>query len=312
MGTTLELVAGLDRHAASQHGALRLADLRALGLTDRKRERLLEAGVLVRVWDGSYRVPGAPRSWKGDVLSACWAGGTRSVASHRSAAALWGIAGGDERLVELLCPRWRRTRHGGLVVHESNAVSSRDVTELEGIPVTSIERTILDLGAVRSAAVVERAMEDALRRELTSLAALRATVRRLGRSGRNGAGVLRRILTERDPDRRLTQSDVELRMGQMLRRHGLPAPVFQHEIWHQGRLVARVDGALVEWRVALEYESYEWHTGRMAIVRDNARRNALVAIDWKPIGVTWEDLRTGGHRVCAQIREAMRLRHTAA
>src|SRR5262249_36534901 len=126
------------------------------------------SGALVRTWHGAYRVAGAPGSWRGDLLAACWAGGRRALVSHRSAAQLWEIGGGDDSLIELVCPRWRRARHEGLVVHETNAIGRRDLAVIDGIPVTSIERTLLDLGAVRSPVVVERAVEAALRKELTS------------------------------------------------------------------------------------------------------------------------------------------------
>ena len=292
--------------AAGQHGIVCLSQLRSMGVSDRARGRMLETGGLTRLFDGVYRIAGAPVSWKGELLAACWSGGARAVASHRSAAALWGIGGGDVRLQELLCPRWRRARYAGLVVHETKVLDARDVSVIDQIPVTTVERTIVDLGAVRSAATVERAMEAALRADLTTLTDLRTTVRRLGKQGRNGVGVLRRILDERDPDRRLSESDMETLMVQVLRANGLPQPVLQHEVRNRGRFIARADAAYVEWRIALDYESFEWHTGKDALVRNSARRNALIGADWKPIAVTWEDLRTGGQRVCAEIIRSMR------
>jgi hypothetical protein len=195
------------------------------------------------------------------------------------------------------------------VVHESKGLVQRDVTVVDAIPVTTIERTLLDLGAVRHPLTVERAVETALRRELTTLLDLRSTVRRLGRSGRNGVGVLRRIIDERDPDRRLTESAMEMRLLQVLRAHGLPEPVTQHEIRDRGRFVARVDAAYPELRIALEYESVDWHTGKAALLRDSARRNAIVAAAWMPVAVTVDDLRSGGDRVCNDI---LRVRRRAA
>ncbi len=156
------------------------------------------------------------------------------------------------------------------MIHESKALTSRDVTVIDAVPVTTVERTLLDLGAVCHPLTVERAVETALRRELTTLPDLRLTVRRLGRQGRNGAGVLRRILDERDADRRLTESEMEMRMLQVFRAHGLPAPVTQYDIRHQGRFVARVDGAYPAERIALEYESFEFHVSKAALVRDSA------------------------------------------
>lgn len=287
-----------------QHGVFDHHLLRQLGITQRQADIRVASGRWTRPFAGVYRIAGTPVTWRSSLLAAVLAGGARSGASHRSGAALWHVEGGDKRIQEIHCPRWRRSHHAGLVVHESKALDARDLTVIDAIPVTTVERTLLDLGAVRHPLTVERAVETALRRELTSLPDLLSTVRRLGKRGRNGAGVLRRILDERDPDRRLTESNMEMRMLQVLRTHGLPPPTTQYEIRHQGRFVARVDAAYPDLRIALEYESFEWHTAKAALVRDSARRNAVVGADWRPIAVTWEDLRTGGQQVCSEIRRA--------
>ncbi|MFA5883335.1 MAG: hypothetical protein WDA60_05755 [Acidimicrobiia bacterium] len=290
--------------AERQHGVFAVPLLDALGFTHHQRCSRVDRGLWIAHFAGVYRMAGAPVTWRGTLLAAVLAGGPKAVASHRSGAGVWGLDGGDRHRQEILCPRWRRDQHPGLVVHESKALDARDVTVVDAIPTTTVERTLLDLGAVRHPLTVERAVETALRKELTTLPDLRATLRRLGRKGRNGAGVLRRILDDRDPDRRLTESEMEMRMLQVLRAHGLPEPIPQFEIRHQGRFVARVDAAYPDLRIALEYESFEWHTGKAALVRDSTRRNAVVGAGWLPIAVTWEDLRSGGQRVCDEVLRA--------
>jgi len=294
------------RLASAQHAVFDVAGLDALGCSVAERRHRVERGIWVSLHDGVYRIAGAPPTWRGDLLAACLAGGDDTVASHRSAAAIWNVDGGRRDVREILCPRWRRSFEDGPIIHETKALDARDVTVVDAIPVTTIERTLLDLGAVVTPVVVERAVETALRRELTSLLDLRATVRRLGRRGRNGVGVLRGIIDERDPDRRLTESSMEMRLLQALRAHGLPEPVTQHSIYEGGRFVARVDAAYPDLRIALEYESVDWHTGKAALLRDSARRNAVVAAGWLPVAVTVDDLRSGGHRVCDQIHQIRR------
>jgi hypothetical protein len=295
--------------AEGQHGVFHRRQLDELGFSKQLREKRVSAGRWVELWEGVYRIAGTPLTWRGNLLAAVFAGGPHAVGSHRSATSAFDVDGGDRTIQEILCRRWRRSHAVGLVVHESKALDARDVTVVDGIPVTTIERTLLDLGAVRHRLTVERAVETALRKELTTLPELRSTVRRLGRPGRNGVGVLRRIIDERDPDRRLTASTMEMKLLQAIRAHGLPEPVTQYVILDHGRFVARVDGAYPDLRIALEYESLDWHTGKAALIRDSARRNAVVAAGWLPIAVTVEDLRTGGHVVCEQIR---RVRHLAA
>jgi len=292
--------------AAAQHAVFTRHDADALGFTRRQRELRVERGHWLEPFEGVYRIAGAPRTWRAELLCAVFAGCEGTVASHRSATAVYALPGGDPRLQELLCRRWNRAHWQGLVLHETLALSPEDIKVVDSIPVTTVERTLLDLGAVRSFETVERAVEEALRRELTTLDDLDASLRRLARKGRRGAGVLRRILEARTPNRELTANDIEMRMLQVLRANGLPEPVPQFVVWHNGRFVGRVDAAYVEWRIALEYDSYAWHSHRTARIRDNARRNALINIDWAPISVIWEDLESGGHVLCRQIRDRAR------
>ena len=133
-----------------------------------------------------------------------------------------------------------------------------------------------------------------------------ATVARLGRQGRNGAGALRKILDEYAADARLTDSDREKMMMQIFRRHGLPKPIPQYVVRHNGRFIARVDAALPQYKISFEYQSYQWHMGKRAIERDNRRRRKLQAVQWTEIGVTGADLRSGGAEMCAEIFEIIR------
>lgn len=303
----------IDRELASlaehQHAVFDVPLLDHLGFSPDQRRSRVERGLWIPMFRGVYRLAGAPVTWMSTLCAAVLAGRPPAAAAMRSAASLWAIDGGDRRLQELMCPRWRRERSPTLIVHETKDLDERDLTVVHGIRVTTVERTLLDLGAVRHPLTVERALETALREELTTLPELRSTLRRRGKRGRNGAGVLRNLLDQRDPDRRLTESTMEMRLLQVLRAHGLPEPVTQFEIRDGGRFVARVDAAYPDLRIALEYESFAWHSAREAIVKDNARRNAVVGAGWAPIAVTWADLKSGGQHVCDEI---LRARHRAA
>jgi very-short-patch-repair endonuclease len=248
-----------------------------------------------------YRLPGSPLPHQGKLLAACRAGGPDARASHRSAAWLWDLPGGSVDLVEITCVRWRRAQQSGLVVHETKPSRPIDRTALDGMPVTTVARTLLDLGAVLTPSVVEMAVERALRREQVTLAELEAIVRALGRRGRNGAGVLRQLLAARIPRSSPTESDMETRLRRVLVRHGLPAPTPQYVIRDGARFVARVDFAYPDQRIAIEYDSLDHHTGRRAHIRDNARRNEIVSLDWALIVATVEDVRSGGDALARAI-----------
>jgi hypothetical protein len=292
----------LAAFAADHHSVFTLEHTRLAGFSRKEREHRVATGQWVILHDDVYVIAGATRSWKGNLLAACWAGGFRAIASHRSAAAVWNLAGGRRSIQEITCPRWRRARHGELVVHESKAFDPVDATVIDGIPLTKPERTLLDLGAVCHPSVVEMALDAAQKRELVTLDSLRASLRRLGRSGRNGVGTLRGLLDVRSPDRRPPESEMETLLLQVIRRNGFPEPVTQYEIHRAGRFIARVDAAYPQWHIAIEYDSYKHHTGQKAIDRDNDRRNKVIAAGWLPVSVTAAELQLGGRALFAAIR----------
>jgi very-short-patch-repair endonuclease len=110
----------------------------------------------------------------------------------------------------------------------------------------------------------------------------------------------------------VTGSEAEAQLVRLLERQGLPRPVAQYEIRDDARFVARVDFAYPELRIAIEYDSYEHHVGKQALVRDGARRNAVVALGWLPITATAADLRDGARRLALEIRRARTLRSGVA
>ena len=259
------------------------------------------------MYEGVYRFTAAPETWECRLLAACWAGGARAVASHRSAAALHAIPGGNRDHVEITCPRWRRTKHPSLIVHETLRWTGRDVTTVDGIPVTSVALTLLHLAAIVSLSELERAVEDALRRGLTTLEELDDLLRRYARRGRPGVRNLRMLVRVRiDTKVKPTDSTPEVLMLQVIRRHGLPEPVRQFQVVHDGRDLGRVDLAYPDARITIEYDSDQFHTGRVASDRDSRRRHTMIAAGWLPITAIKTDLRSGGHLFCAAIATTLR------
>ena len=289
--------------AERQHGVFTTGQLARLGVPEHARKYRLRARRWAQVYEGVYRFAGTPLTWRGRVLAACWAAGDLASASGRAAGKLWRLPGGSDEVVEITCRRWRRARHDGLLVHESLAFDDVDVTVTDGMPVTNVARTLFDLARVCGDGTIDLAIDDALRRRLTTEAELEAIRDRLARSGREGSARFRSVLAGRTSG--ATESTAERRLLQLLRRHGLPAPVPQHQIRDAGgRLVARVDLAYPDLRIAIEYDSYAHHMGTAAHERDAARRNGILAADWYLLVATAADLRDGGHRLAAEVRRA--------
>jgi predicted transcriptional regulator of viral defense system len=210
--------------AENSHGIFASHHLHELRVSNDERAWRLGVGRWIEVHQGVYRISGAPSSWEGDVLAACWAGGTRAVASHRSSAALHELPGGRDHPVEITCPRWRRAQHGGLIVHESTALTPDDITVVRSIPVTTVERTLFDLAAVCGARTVDLAIDNAMRRDLTDFEGLLALLQRVGKRGRRGTKKFRHLLAERDAAYAPTESEREQMLLRVLSEHGLPEP----------------------------------------------------------------------------------------
>jgi Transcriptional regulator, AbiEi antitoxin len=266
--------------AAAHHGLVSLRELRDLDVGYEQIRRRVNSGRWHRLYDGVYRLAGAPTTWKSELLAACWAGGASAVASHGSAAALLDLPGGRTDTAEITCPRWRRGQEVGPLVHESKAIDPTDCQAVDNIPVTSAELTL-------------------------TYESTRALLKRRARRGRNGAGVLRKILDERAPERPVPESPMETRLLWLLRQLGFPPPIPQYEVWYQGEFIGRLDAAYPQRRVGLELQSYEHHAGKLALERDNARRRKFKSIGWEIVEVTAADLRNRGRLLAPTVRIAL-------
>lgn len=294
----------LDRQIAKiagrQYGVFSIEHADAVGFTRDQRDSRVRAGRWEVRYDRVYMMAGAPPSWRADLLAACFGAQGLAMVSHLAAAKLRDLPGGSE-VLEITCHRWKRAKIDGLIVHETLSLTEDDICVVEGIPMASIEQTLLGLAAIRPS-VLEMAVDRALHRKLTTVAALEQFVQRKGARGRNGIGGLRALVRSLDPLAGVPESAMETKLKQLLRRHGMPTPEFQYEIWHDGRVVARVDAAYPEHRIAIEYDSYEHHTGKEAIVRDNDRRNELREIRWRTVVFTAADIARNGGRAIEALR----------
>src|SRR4051794_32299990 len=117
------------------------------------------------------------------------AAGPGAVLSHRAAAALWGL----RRSKTLEVTTVRRCRREGILTHRA-ALPSDEVTVHDGIPVTTVARTLLDLAAVLPRDQVRHALEEAEYQQLTDLVPLDALAARYPR--RRGAVAVRALLED--------------------------------------------------------------------------------------------------------------------
>jgi hypothetical protein len=294
----------IARLASGQHGVFNRAQAIDAGMHRSAIDRRVNTGEWETVDYAVYRVAGTPPSWRQRLMAACLAG--PAVASHRSAAALWGFVDCDEGLVEITALRHRRRYRGDVVWHESRHLDSADVTARHDIPVTRPLRTLLDLGVVTDADRLEELLDDGLRRGWFSIPTVWRQWQDLGGVLRPGGRVVRAVLERKAAGERPVGSILETRFRQVLRRAGLPDPVPQYEVYDGDEFVARVDFAYPEYGVVIEVDGEERHVGRSPRRRDARRDRRLVALSFRPLRFHWDDVRDDPETVAGDIRELIR------
>jgi hypothetical protein len=302
----LALEASIAALAVHQHGVVTHAQLKALGASNQQIRRRVEAGSLERVFDLVYRSRATPRTWHGDLLAACWAGGPRAVASHRSAVRLWGLTDDRDDDLEITTPRWRRSRSPGLVVHEIKRLDPRDVATVDGIPVTGPDLSLVHYGASRGPFALEKAYERATHAGLVTWDSCDELLRRYARSGRPGVTLLRAVLAKKDPEAAPTESDMETEVLQLCERFGLPTPVTQFLLYDEcDQLVGRLDAAWPDARVGVEYQSLRYHSLESKKAADRVRIHNAEEIAWRVIQLGPDDVRAGRSRAARVLRVAL-------
>lgn len=288
--------------AATQHSLITNGQAQNAGLSADQVQYLLDKQTLRQTHLGVYRFSSAPESRSQRLLAACLAVGHISAASHRAAASVHGIWTMPQDWVEITVGRDRSPELAGVKTHRLADLSDRWIVEVDGLPVTTPSRTLVDLGAVLPLGSVSRALDRAIGRQLASLAEIRSALNSVARKGRAGVGIMRRLLDERG-NAPTTSSTLQARMATLIRRHGLTSPVPEHCVLDRhGQFVGTVDFAYPEIKYAIEVDGYEFHTGLKEFRHDRVRQNDLVDLGWTVHRFTWTDVDQLSPRVADRIR----------
>lgn len=210
--------------AEPAHGILHRSDLLEAGWRDSQIRSWVRRGLLIRDLPQVYRVIGHPRTRKQQVMTAVKWGGSDALAYGRCAAWLWSLDGYDrwKGEIEIVVPRGRPPKNG-IVVHRRR-YKSADRWLVDRIPVTSVGRTLFDLGSKDPLEKVELALEDGLRKRLVTIPRLQWELHVEMGCGKRGAKILRRLLDGRPDAYRPTGSALEVRTRRALIGEGFPPP----------------------------------------------------------------------------------------
>jgi very-short-patch-repair endonuclease len=237
-------------------------------------------------------------------MAAVLATGEAARLSFRSGAMLWSIRRTERGLIEVTSPRCGRGR-AGIQRHQAE-LRSDEVTVHQGIPVTTVARTLLDLATVLTPHQLARAVNEAEVQRLLDPLSLNALLQRYPR--RRGVPALRELLGQAIT---LTRSELEKRFREFLTDHGLPLPETNAHIQINGVWI-EVDALWREQHLIVELDGRSTHDTSAAFESDRARDRILQAAGFRVIRITWRQLHESPAAVAADLRALLRLGGTRA
>jgi len=293
----------IARIASRQYGLFALFQSRAAGIADHVIASRLASGRLIRIYRAVYLVAGAPPCAEQEIMAAALATAPGSAASHGTSAYLWKVVRTRPQHPEIVVPYSRSLRIEGVIVHRSRTLRSADLTRIGAIPLTRPPRTLIDLSSALDEDPLEDAFDDFLRRDLLTARAVLARLELEPTS--RGTRTLRRLARDRIGGHK-GESRRENDLRRLLRRAGLPEPDAQVAIRDaRGRFIARADLAYRDARVVVEYDSWEWHSGRKSFEADKVRRNRMRRAGWSVLEITGRQVRVSPQEVIRTVEDAL-------
>jgi very-short-patch-repair endonuclease len=285
-----------------QHGVVARRQLYDLGLGRHAIQHRLETGRLHLVSSGIYAVGRAELTRHGQWMAAVLACGPEAMLSHGSAAALWGI-GRKWRAIEVSVRSGSPRRRDGLRVRRRPTLADRDMDEHEGVPVTGIVQTLVDLAAVHKRPAVERAVNEADRLDLIHPPALRRELE--AHRCEPGVKPLRAMLDRRTF--RLTREELERRFLPLAEQVGLPLPLTKQ--WVNG---FEVDFYWPDLGFVVETDGLRYHRTPAEQARDRLRDQAHTAAGMTQLRFTHEQVYYEPEHVLSTLRSTARRLPAAA
>lgn len=286
--------AALSARAERQHGVFALWQLEPGRAIRAAVHHRAQVGRIRRIHQGVYAYGHQRLTANGHRLAAVLACGPEAVLSHKSAAAVWELLPTAQRRLDVTVPGTSRRRRTAIRVHRTRDLTEEEVTVVDGVPVTTVTRTLCDLAGTGSTAQLRRAVHHADRSGRLDLTALQRAVDR--HPARRGTAALRAILTDYTPAA-LTRSEFERQFLETVREAGLPAPLVNHVIAGQ-----EVDVFWPQWRLAVELDSRAYHSDPQAFERDPVRDVRLLRARCRVLRVTAKRFARRRQTVIADIR----------
>lgn len=284
----------IARIALREH-ALGRQRLLELGLGAEAIKHRLRTGRLVQLHRGVYALPGAPPTREQRWAAAVIACGDGAALSHLPAAALWRLRPLDPLVIDVSSPSRRKRLRNGVRVHRPSTLDPKDLTRRDGIGVTTVPRTLIDLAEVLGTRSLERTLDEAEYLRLLDRQAVQDALER--NATRTGAARLKAALARHEPGTTRTRSQFEEAFFVLTRQAGLPQPGVNVRLgpW-------TIDFLWPDQRLAVETDGRRSHVRIRQRESDSTRNAWLIAHGYRPLRLTWAQVMDRPDEVLGALR----------
>lgn len=300
--TNRDIDEALRQLAGRQHALVSRGQARALGVRRDVLARRLRSGQWEPVGPRVLRLVGANATFAQRCMAAVLDAGPGAAVCRHAAAHLWGLPGFGAGDIDVSRPRLGSNRPSArATLHEPRYLPGHHLTVLDGVPVTTVGRTVFDLAGCSHPQRAERALDNALTRKLVALETMRGVAIELLEHGRTGSALVRRLLEERGAGYIPPASGLEARFLAVLVEAGIELPAKQVDLGAEA-WIGRVDFVDRRRRVAYEVDSDLHHTSKLDREADARRDAALRAAGYTVLRISEHDLRDRPGTVVAAVR----------
>jgi predicted transcriptional regulator of viral defense system len=259
---------------AARHHVITLDELRALGLSDSAVARRVRAGRLHRKFPEVFAVGRPDLPLDGVFLAAVLACGPEAKLGFLSALRKFDLRRGGTYRIDVIAPRSIKPKKG-IRLHRPRSLDELETTELDGIPITTVAQTLLDVAAPVHGMNMGKLLHEAIVQQQFDLRAISAVLARNPTAP--GARRLAEALTEEVP---FTRSNLEDATLELFRSFSVPKPETNAWVWDGEKLV-EVDFVWREFGLIVEVDGWRYHRSRWRRRQDAAKTEALEAQGWK-------------------------------
>lgn len=283
--------------AASQHGLVRRPQLIQMGVTDANIRWRLDTGRLRQIHPGVYYLDSVLPTWKTEVLAGVFAAGDGALASHRTAAVLWGLDAIYGRMIELTVPFNEEPEPEKVIVHRTRRVNAGSI--VNGIAATSPEKTLLDIARFMPERTLLKAARSAVRKRLTTSEKMDMSIGIYGGRGVTGTRKYRRVVAFVADDQSASVSEIDLKHIVLVA--DIPPPIQQLRINLPDGSNAYPDFAWPDRKRIVEVDGFEAHGTPEQLQHDLWRQNQLMELGWEIRRFTATEIREDPERVRDEI-----------